>query len=102
MKPRDDSKSSQARRERALFEAVASLRSADECQKFFRDLCTPAELQAMADRFRAAVLLDADVPYRTVYERTGVSVTTVGRVARTLREGEGGYAIAIARTQRDG
>ena len=29
-----------------LFEAVISLRSAEECGNFFKDLCTPAELQA--------------------------------------------------------
>ena len=36
--------------ERSLFAAVLTLKSVDECRAFFRDLCTPAELQAMADR----------------------------------------------------
>ena len=37
--------------ERHLCTAVASLRGAEEVRAFFRDLCTPAELQAMADRW---------------------------------------------------
>jgi uncharacterized protein YerC len=37
------------------------------------------------------------VPYREIYKQTGVSVTTVGRVARYLTSGNGGYALAAAR-----
>lgn len=42
-------------------------------------------------------LLLEGVPYREIHERTRVSVTTVGRVARTLGHGEGGYAAAARR-----
>jgi TrpR-related protein YerC/YecD len=97
MKPREDTKTAQARRERSLYEAVATLRTVEDCQAFFRDLCTPAELQALADRWSAALLLRDGVAYRDVHQRTGVSVTTVGRVARTMRDGEGGYALAMDR-----
>jgi TrpR-related protein YerC/YecD len=100
MKVRDDSKSVAARRERSLYEAIVTLRSVEECQSFLRDLCTPAELQALADRWCAALLLRDDVAYRDIYERTGVSVTTVGRVARTMRDGQGGYALALSRTAK--
>ena len=52
MKPnRDDSESQQQAAEDALFRAVISLKSAAECRNFFLDLCTPAELQALVDRF---------------------------------------------------
>jgi len=37
--------------ERALFTAILALKSVEECRSFFRDLCTPTELQAMADRW---------------------------------------------------
>nr|WP_284347006.1 Trp family transcriptional regulator [Xanthomonas oryzae] len=53
-------------------------------QAFLRDLCTPAELEAMADRWRVVPLLVKGVPYREIHELTQVSVTTIGRVARTL------------------
>ena len=83
--------------ERSLFAAVLTLKSVDECRAFFRDLCTPAELQALADRWAVVALLQQGVPYREIYKQTGVSVTTVGRVARYLTSGNGGYTLAAAR-----
>jgi len=83
--------------ERALFSAILTLRSVEECRAFFRDLCTPAELQALADRWAVVALLQQGVPYREIYKQTGVSVTTVGRVARYLTNGNGGYTLAAAR-----
>ena len=77
--------------ERALFSAILTLRSVDECRSFFRDLCTPAELQAMADRWAVVELLERGLPYREIHKQTGVSVTTIGRVARYLTSGNGGY-----------
>lgn len=85
--------------EKALYQAVLTLRDIHECQRFFRDLCTPAELQAMADRWAVVGLLRQGVPYRDIHDRTGVSVTTVGRVARFLSDGNGGYQIAIERLE---
>ena len=94
----------EARAERALYQAVLTLRTADECRAFFRDLCTPAELQALADRWAAVELLKRGLPYREIHRVTGVSVTTIGRVARFLLAGNGGYALAAerAREQRHG
>src|ERR1700726_4380947 len=77
--------------ERALCAAILALRSIDECRSFFRDLCTPAELQAMADRWAVALLLERGLPYREIHKQTGVSVTTISRVARYLTPGNGGY-----------
>ena len=77
--------------ERALCAAILTLRGVDECRSFFRDLCTPAELQAMADRWAVVELLDRGMPYREIHRQTGVSVTTIGRVARYLTSGNGGY-----------
>ncbi|MGY0559640.1 MULTISPECIES: YerC/YecD family TrpR-related protein [unclassified Luteimonas] len=82
---------------RALAEALAALDSPEEVAAFLRDLCTPAELEAMADRWRVVPLLLEGVPYREIHERTGVSVTTVGRVARTIEYGEDGYAAAVSK-----
>lgn len=83
--------------ERSLCAALAALRSAEECRAFLRDLCTPAELQAMADRWAVVDFLERGVPYREIHEATGVSVTTIGRVARFLGAGHGGYALASQR-----
>jgi TrpR-related protein YerC/YecD len=86
--------------ERSLFAAMLMLKNVDECRAFFRDLCTPAELQAMADRWAVVEWLQKGVPYREIHRLTGVSVTTIGRVARCLADGNGGYALAAARAQR--
>ena len=85
--------------ERALYQAVLTLKSADECRAFFRDLCTPAELQALADRWTVVEFLRQQLPYRQIQRLTGVSVTTIGRVARYLQSGNGGYALAAARSR---
>ena len=86
--------------ERNLFAAVLTLKSVDECRAFFRDLCTPAELQAIADRWAVVDWLQKGLPYREIHRITGVSVTTIGRLARCLADGNGGYALAANRQQR--
>jgi TrpR-related protein YerC/YecD len=83
--------------ERALYAAILALRTVEECRSFFRDLCTPAELQAMADRWAVVEMLERALPYREIHKLTGVSVTTIGRVARCLVSGSGGYRVAAER-----
>lgn len=83
--------------EESLCTAVLTLRSVDEVRAFFVDLCTPAELQALADRWSVVALLQQGLPYREIHKLTGVSVTTIGRVARCLVTGHGGYRIAAER-----
>src|SRR4051812_4216302 len=82
---------------RALFNAILQLRGPDDCENFLRDLCTPGELDAMADRWEVARLLEKGVPYREIYDRTGVSTATVTRVAKSLSNGQGGYLQIIER-----
>jgi TrpR-related protein YerC/YecD len=55
------------------------------------------ELVAMADRWRVARLVAKEIPYRKIYEKTGVSTATVTRVARSLARGEGGYQLLLDR-----
>ena len=84
----------------ALAHALAALPKAADVRAFLEDLCTPAELEAMSDRWKVVPLLLLGTPYREIHDRTQVSITTVGRVARTLERGAGGYAIALRRTRR--
>jgi len=96
MKPnRQESERDKLRAEVALAEALISLQTAEECRNFLRDLCTPAELQALVDRWQVVGLLKQDIPYRQIHDMTGVSVTTIGRVARFLSDGFGGYEAAL-------
>jgi TrpR-related protein YerC/YecD len=85
------------REHKDLFQTIASLKNADEAQRFLRDLCTRAELDAMAHRWQVARLLDEDLPYLEVARRAHASTTTVTRVAQWLRRGEGGYRLALQR-----
>lgn len=62
---------------------------------FLEDLCTPAELEAIADRWSVVPPLSEGVSYRQVHALTGVSVTTIGRVARYFATGAGGYEKAL-------
>ena len=80
-----------------LAQALAALKDAGEIRAFLEDLCTPAELEAMGDRWRVVPQLLQGVPYREIHDRTLVSVTTIGRVARTLEHGAGGYGAAVRR-----
>ncbi len=98
MKPnRDDSNRRQQLAEDALCNALIRLKTPQECQNFLRDLCTPAELQALVDRWQVVELLEQGLTYRRIHDQTGVSVTTIGRVARFLTDGFGGYRVAIDR-----
>lgn len=80
-----------------LVAAMQALESAEEIRRFLIDLCTPAELEAMADRWAVVPELAEGRAYRDIHDRTGVSVTTVGRVARCLSLGAGGYRLAAER-----
>jgi len=83
----------------ALAEAILGLRDADEIKRFLRDLCTRAELEALAHRWLIARLLAEGLPYLTVAERAEGSTTTVTRVSQWLHHGAGGYQIALERTK---
>ena len=89
------SKSEEQQAEAELCRALLALDGADEARAFLRDLCTPAELQALVDRWRVVGLLRRGMTYRQINEQTGISVTTIGRVARFLADGNGGY-LAVA------
>lgn len=79
----------------ALSDALSALQGSADVRAFLLDLCTPAELEAMASRWKVVPLLLQGIPYREIHSRTKVSVTTIGRVARTIDHGAGGYATAI-------
>ncbi len=92
MSPRQE-----ARAERALCSALAALETPEECRAFLRDLCTPAEIQAMADRWAVVEHLRTGLSYREISRLSGVALATIVRVARFLSGGYGGYATAVAR-----
>lgn len=80
-----------------LAEAVLSLRTPDEVRRFLRDLCTLPELEALAHRWQTVKLLEQGVSYLEIAERVPTSTATVTRVAQWLRNGTGGYRVALDR-----
>lgn len=83
----------------ALSDALTQLKTGEEMRRFLVDLCTPAELRALSERWQVACLLNgADMSYRDISAKTGVSTTTIGRVARFLKdEPHQGYRIVLDR-----
>ena len=80
-----------------LLDAFVSLRSADEASGLLSDLLTPREIEDLAQRLEVARMLDAGIPYVRIQDATGVSATTVARVARCLKYGPGGYRVVLDR-----
>ncbi len=84
-------------RSEEMYQAILSLETVEECKKFFDDLCTVTELQAMEQRFQVAVLLRQGMIYNSILEKTGASSATISRVNRSLQHGADGYAIVFER-----
>jgi TrpR-related protein YerC/YecD len=81
----------------ALCDAFLALETRDECWAFLQDLCTPAEVEAFADRWKVARALAQGLSQRAAQEKTGVSIATVTRVARFLNGTFGGYKAVLKR-----
>ena len=84
----------------SLYRAILSLKTVPECQQFFRDLLTIEEITELSKRWQAVGLLDRGNPYRLIAQKTGLSTTTVARVAHWLNHGEGGYQLALKRIKK--
>ncbi len=81
---------------RDLCRVIAGLESAEEVRSFLLDLCTPNEIQALADRWEVAVMIARGDSYREISKNTGISTATITRVGRFIRTGRG-YQLALAR-----
>lgn len=72
-----------------LFEIILSLNSKEECEDFFRDLCTVKELDSMTQRVKAAKLLKNGETYEKIISKTDISSATLSRVSRCVKYGNG-------------
>ena len=81
----------------SLEQAIGCLKNSEDLSRFLTDLCTPAELRALRERWLVAQILNkGEASYRDINVQTGVSTTTIGRVARFLKdEPHQGYRIAL-------
>ena len=87
-----------------LAEALDNVRDVSEMERFLVDLCTPAELRALSERWHVAQILNTgESSYRDISTQTGVSTTTIGRVARFLKdEPHQGYRAVLDRQKTEG
>lgn len=86
---------------KALFEAILSLETVEECYRFFEDACTVKEILDVAQRLKAAKMLKNGESYAAVCKETGMSSATVSRVNRCLEYGGGGYALVLERSEKE-
>lgn len=78
-----------------LWKAVSNLDTPEKCRRFFSDLCTESELQAMGQRLHVASLLRKKVVYVNISQLTCASTATISRVNRALCYGQGGYELVL-------
>lgn len=83
-----------------VFRAILSLQDVSECYRFFEDICTINELQALAQRWQVAKQLDAGVTYQDISRRYNASTATISRVNRCLEYGASGYRLVLDRLKK--
>lgn len=82
-----------------MYEAILTLKTVDECIKFFDDLCSVTEIRAIEQRFQVARMLSRGMIYSDILEETGASSATISRVNRSLQYGADGYEIVFSRLE---
>lgn len=72
-----------------LYKAILNLKTVEDCEHFFSDLCTYRELDAMLGRVKAAKMLLAGETYEAIIDKKVVSSATLSRVSRCVKHGNG-------------
>ena len=80
-----------------LFKAILSLKTIEECEAFFGDLCTFKEIKDLAQRCGVAKMLREKKVYSDIVTSTGASTATISRVNRSIEYGNDGYEIVFNR-----
>ena len=82
----------------SLLDTLLAIDTKEQLSSFLKDLCTPAELRSLDERWKVCQLLAKEnLSYREIHAITGASLTTIGRVARFLKEERyGGYRNILA------
>ena len=83
----------------ALFDAILSLETLEECYDFFEDLCTVKEISDMAQRLEAEKLLLDGSTYEQIVKTVEISTATISRINRCIQYGTGGYRQTIEKVR---
>lgn len=84
-----------------LIEAFSVLKKPADIQAFLEDLCTPQELEDLCLRWQVVQELKQGYTYREIHQRTKASLTTIGRIAKALNYGSGGYEFVFHHLQKN-
>lgn len=74
---------------KALYQLIADMKTVEDCQDLFSDLCTEKEIEKMAERVYAARLLLEGKTYNQVMSQANISSATLSRVSRSVQYGKG-------------
>lgn len=84
-----------------LFIAILKLKNIEECYNFFEDVCTVSEIKALAQRLEVAKMLDKNLTYTEIAQKTGASTATISRVNKSLIYGADGYRTVLNRLKEE-
>ena len=87
-------------RSAALYQALLTLKTPEECYDFFGDLCTVLELKSLSQRYQVAKMLTEHHVYSDIVSETGASTATISRVNRSINYGNDGYSIVFNRLKK--
>ncbi len=90
-----------------FFKAILTLKDIEDCRLFFEDICTIKEILDISQRLKMAKMLYNGAGYSEISSETGISTTTISRVSKCLKYGNGGYKtvldrLAAADEEKDG
>lgn len=84
-----------------FYKAILSLKTVEECDAFFNDVCTIQEMESFKQRLEVAFLLKEKMSYAEINKITSASTATISRVSKYLNYGDGGYSIVIDRIKEE-
>ena len=76
-------------------EVLVNIDNKVDMQNFLRDAMTEKEIIEISARLEAAKMLKAGKSYTEIVEKTKLSSRTVARISDWLKNGMGGYEIAL-------
>ena len=93
----------------SLYEAILTLKTPEELDSFFKDLCSVNELRSMLHRWQIVLRIDKGLSYEEIIRQLTpsdgskgtVSSTTISRVKNCYVNEEGGYRTALRRLNDD-
>ena|ERR1700761_3417814 len=78
-----------------LVDTLSSISSSNDIRNFLRDVLTEKEILEISARLEAARMLECGNKYTDIVSQTKLSSRTVARVSVWLKNGCGGYRVAL-------